>query len=547
MDTTSKASEVLPVAEDSGLFARQATGLVRNVTGVQAIALNLMGGMPALGVAVGVFFGLAGFPNGNFFVAILLTIPLCLAFAYAFGLQAAIMPRSGGDYMIVSRVLSPALGFVSTSLMMVAQLIAIASLALFTTTIALAPALATVGLVAGSDTLVNWGNTVATSRGWQFAIGSATILGLATIVSLGWRWARRAIMGMLIFGLAGLAVAMVIALFTSHGSFVSSFNSFAAPITGDPDTYGGVIATARRAGTTVGGGFSWSETIALVGVMATFGFYSWNTSFMAGEIRDGSTSRTAHRMALGGVLALAIVFVAVAIFFKTWGHDFLAAAFGGGFPAELGPLPGYFFLVSAQLDNTVFAVFMSASFLVVFPVVCGTILLVMPRVIFAWAFDGAFPRAATKVNRYNAPVVATWLMAGASLLTLAWAVFLADSLIQISVYLTLIQLTAMGLVGVSAMVLPWRRPELYRSSASTRTLLGVPLMTIAGMGSVLAVGLVYYLYFKYAYFGLADKGRFFLWLGGTVVVGCLFYQAAKWVRAREGVDLKLVYAEIPPD
>src|ERR1051325_4190867 len=155
MSTTSKTSDVLPVDERSGLFARQATGLVRNVTGVQAIALNLMAGMPALGVAVGVFFGLAGFPSGNFFVAILLTVPLCLAFAYAFGLQGAIMPRSGGDYMIVSRVLSPSLGFLSTTLMMVAQLISIASLALFTTTIALAPALATVGLVSGNETLFN--------------------------------------------------------------------------------------------------------------------------------------------------------------------------------------------------------------------------------------------------------------------------------------------------------------------------------------------------------------------------------------------------------
>jgi len=547
MDPMSKVSEVLPVDEHAGLFARQATGLVRNVTGVQSIALNLMGNMPALGVAVGGCFGLAGFPGGNFYVAILLTIPLTLAFAYTFGLQSAIMPRSGGDYMIVSRVLTPRLGFVSTSLMMLSALMAIASLGLFGTTIALGPALATVGLVSGNHTLVDWGNTVVASKGWQFGLGVATIVILGVVISMGWKQARRAIMGMLGFALAGLFVAMLVALFTSHSGFVSSFNSFAAPITGKADTYGNVIATARKSGVKLGAGFSLGDTVAMMGVIATFGFYSWNTSFIAGEIRAGSTSKTGHRMAIGGVLALGIVLVAVAIFFKTWGHDFLAAAFGGAFPAQLGPSPAYFFLASAQLNNTVFAVFESASFLVVFPVVCATLLLVMPRVIFAWAFDGAFPRVATKVNRYNAPVVATWMVAGGSIVLLAWEVFIAKSLIQIAVYLTLIQLTAMALVGIAAIVLPFRRPELYRGSVSARTVLGVPVMTIAGLVAVSGVALVYYLYFKYTFYGLADRGQFFLWLGGTVLVGCAFYQTAKWVRARQGVDLRLAYAEIPPE
>jgi basic amino acid/polyamine antiporter, APA family len=547
MDTRSKVSEVLPVDERSGLFARQATGLVRNVTGVQSVALNLMGNMPALGVATGVFFGLAGFPGGSFYVAILLTIPLCLAFSYSFGLQSAIMPRSGGDYMIVSRVLTPGLGFVSTSLMMVAQLIAIASLALFTVTLALAPALATVGLVAGNDTLVQWGDTVATSKGWQFGIGAGSILLVGVIVSMGWRYTRKFIMGMLIFALAGLLVAMLVALFTSRSGFVSAFNSFAAPFTGETDTYRNVIAEARKSGVELGGGFSLGDSIAMMGVIATFGFYSWNTAFIAGEVREGSTSKTAHRMALGGILALVTVAVAVAVFFKTWGHDFLAAAFGGAFPAELGPLPAYFFLTSAQVDNTVFAVLMSASFLAVFPVVFATIMTVMPRVIFAWAFDGAFPRAATKVNRYNAPVTATWILAIGAIVVLVWEVFVADSFIQILVYLTLIQLTAMALVGLSAIALPFRRPELYRGSASARTILGVPVMVIAGVGSLLGAGLVYYLYFTYDYYGLANKGEFFLWLGGAILAGCLFYQTAKWVRARQGMDLRLVYSEIPPE
>ena len=40
-------------------------------------------------------------------------------------------------------------------------------------------------------------------------------------------------------------------------------------------------------------------------------------------------------MALGGVIPLIVVAICTAIFFKTFGGDFLRAANGGGLPAEI--------------------------------------------------------------------------------------------------------------------------------------------------------------------------------------------------------------------
>ena len=56
-------------------------------------------------LAAGFFFGFALFPGGNYLVALLLTLPLVLAFAYAFGLLTRLMPRTGGDYILAGRVL----------------------------------------------------------------------------------------------------------------------------------------------------------------------------------------------------------------------------------------------------------------------------------------------------------------------------------------------------------------------------------------------------------------------------------------------------------
>ena len=50
--------------------------------------------------------------------------------------------------------------------------------------------------------------------------------------------------------------------------------------------------------------------------------------------------------------------VFVAIFFHGFGKDFLTAANGGGLPSELGTSAAYFFLSSAFVNNTAFAVFM---------------------------------------------------------------------------------------------------------------------------------------------------------------------------------------------
>lgn len=532
---------------DATLFARNATGLVRSVNGRVAIALNAIAGTPAYGLSVGILFALSGFPNGNFFLGILLSIPLALAFSYAFGLLSAVIPRSGGDYMVVSRILGPQVGVISTCCMALAQLLSIASVVIFMVKLGVAPGLQTIGLVGQSSTLVDWGNTLTTNQGWQFAVATAVTLAVALIASNGWTWLRRFLMWSFGLSLAGLLVSMIVALLTSKDTFVSQFNAFAVHYTGTSDTYHSIIQTATKNGIQTGGGFSLGDSIALIGVTASFSIYAWNTAFVAGEIREGSTVKTGHRMAIGGVLSLVALGACLAIAFNGWGRDFLTAGYSGAWPASLGSLPMYFVLTSFQLNNLLVAVVLSLAFFLVMPNLAGTLIFVMSRVVFAWGFDGLMPRAVTRVNDRNAPIVAIWILTLGTIPFIAWGVFLAQSLIQIAVYITLIQLIAMGLVGLSAIALPYRRPELYRASSSNARILGVPVVVIAGGGAILSTVLVWYLYFAYPFYGLADKGRFFFWVVGTIIVAIAFYYGASWIRSRQGFNLALVYQEIPPE
>src|SRR3954463_16329460 len=90
-------------AAQPDLFVRNATGLVREVKPWQAWAINFITGAPVFVIGIGLFGALSGFPGGSFPLAVILTIPLALSVVYTFGFLTAAIPRSGGDYVLVSR------------------------------------------------------------------------------------------------------------------------------------------------------------------------------------------------------------------------------------------------------------------------------------------------------------------------------------------------------------------------------------------------------------------------------------------------------------
>jgi basic amino acid/polyamine antiporter, APA family len=533
----------------NSLFVRNSTGLVREMSQRDNLILAALTGAPAAFLALTVFFVFTGLPNGNLYVAALLTIPLILAFSYSFGLMTAAIPRSGGDYTIVSRVLTPSLGLVSSFCMMVGGVaLSQAFLGRFAATLAVAPSLQTIGVIAHSPTLFRWGTDVATENGWWFAIGLFVFVIGASAFWGGPHWVRR-VMGLGFFAsTAGLLIATIIAIFTSNHSFINDFNSTTAHATGSSSNYAGVLAAGAKAGVTVSSGFSWSATIAVIGVWATSQVYTYFAAFAGGELRQATSRWTAHRMALGGTFSILLEIFCIYFLIHSWGRPFVTNAFGGGFPAALGSSPAYFTLSAYQVGNTIYAVLICLSFFLVYPMFVSVGFLALTRTLFAYSFDGILPARVSSVSRRtNAPAFAIVVAFVILALFLAWAVFIATNALQVVVYATVIQMVAMMLVGVSAAVFPYRRPELFRASGVTWSVGRVPVVVIAGVASVLAGAFIIWIFFHYPYFGLSDKGKFFAWFGGTALAALIFYFTVRAVKRREGTDLSLVYAEIPPD
>jgi amino acid transporter len=531
----------------SGLFVRNATGLVRGVSQRSSLVINFIPGHPTQALAAGFFFVFALFPGGNYLIGLALTIPLVLAIAYSFGLLTAMIPRSGGDYMIVSRVIHPLAGLVSSFCMTLAGLLSNAYFAVAFITLGLGPGLVSLGLLERSQALINAGTTIQSNNYWKFGIGVAMILLAAVFLTGGWRWSLRIQNTLFWVVTGGLILATLAALFTSHGSFVSSFNSFLKPYTHSATSYQDVLSRAAKAGVNVHPAFSIANSIPIIGFFATFSIYSYWSTFVAGELREASSVKTARNMALAGVLCIAVVAVFATIYFHTFGTPFMIAANGGGMPSQVSTAPTYFFLMSGAVGNLLFAILVIFSYILFWPLICYISLLQPTRMIFAYAFDGILPEKVTNVNRLGAPWVAIIIGWVLSALTLLWAINSA-SFFQIITYATLIQLIAMGLVSVCGIIVPWRRPELYRASTTQRRILGVPAVVVAGIGGVLTAVFVWVLFFYFkSQFGFSDPGKFFGFAGATVGLAVIYYFAARVIRARQGVRIDLAYAEIPPE
>jgi amino acid transporter len=532
---------------EAGMFVRNATGLVREVKPWQAMAINFITGAPPFVIGIGLFGALSGFPGGNFLLAALLTIPLALSVVYAFGFMTAAIPRSGGDYVIVSRTLHPALGTISASCISLSSFLSIAFEGIAFVTLAVVPGLIVVGLVGGHQKLVNWGHTVASSHNWQFGIGCIGIIVAGLAVGAGWTWAKRFMFTLLGFSLLGLVVATLIAWIAGKGTFIHHFNTFAQPYTHNPDTYHATIAAAQKNGVNVHPGFSFVKTIPVIAVIAGISIYAYWSTFFAGELRQGNSMKTANRMGAASVAILVSVIVFVAIFFHSFGKDFLTAANGGGLPSELGTSAAYFFLSAAFVKNTAFAIFIVLTFVLFWPVIIAETMLQPPRTLFAWSFDGIAPKAVAKVTRRGVPLLATAITIAGAIAAYAWAVYVAKNFFQVIVYATLAQLITHVLIGTSAISFPYRRRALYQASVSNREFAGIPVVVFAGIGAILTTVFLYWAFFHYPFFGLQAKQNIIYWVGGAVVFGLLWYLGARVLRRQEGIDIDRVYAEIPPE
>ncbi len=549
---------------ESALFLRKATGLVRSWSMFDAFiyaffSINLV----TLGFYI---ISQMFFLEGGLLPTLLISAGVLLAEVVVYAGLIAVMPRAGGDYVWQSRILHPGVGFV----------LAICGwwfiLWLWTPLyadmlrhIVFVPLLAVLGM---RDAAL-WFAESATA--W-FVACVLTLAFATVVIALGMKTYARVQRICFWVGNAGLLMVVLLLLLGDQASFQAGLEANATRLFGAP---AGVYAATLAAGETAGavqalwGGSLGAIFLAMPYIVFFNLWPNWGAT-LYGEVKgadDFKKNFWGMGLALLATTSLAVLlYLAIA---KTIGWEFYTRANGAYWsyrwglsetapPLRVWPYPALLasFLTTNPALQFAIVLAMSAWFFGW----AGTMFLSSTRVIFAAAFDRLLPEVVTTVDpRTRTPIWALGLMVGPGLVVsglYSWNVLGFQSLTLASTLV--IAVTYLGST-ISAIVLPYTKKDLYDASPIAKyKVAGIPLITVAGsiFGTFLLFLLYQWLFDPNVLYGLVwrldEQGDrvinitsvvFMLMLYGLAVA--IYVGARLYRRSKQGLDLSMVYKEIP--
>jgi amino acid transporter len=542
--------EVTPEPSAGRLFVRRSTGLVREASALDATIFNAVFSAPVgATLAIGVLWSLSAFPGADpvwaTIIAVVLNVPILIMMA----LLASSMPRTGGDYVWVSRILSPPLAMISNFAAALSAMIGATFWARFFPVFALGPILVGLGVFFDNTTLIDWGTKFQTDNLWIFLGGAAMIVLMTLILVAGVKTTFRWQNTFWIIATLGTFIAFIAFLIGDTAGFTSNFNSVNAEFGGG--TAADVVAGAGTAGVAPDLG-NFDATLPTVFAIMVFMMWNWWSVYLSGELKSAADRGRQLRVMFGGLLWDGIfIALGLILFFKVIPYD-LAAALNTGTDAYAIPSgPWYHFLASLVQNIPVLAVIILGSFLFwSLPAMVGNTFMPI-RSVFAWAFDRLLPEKLAEVNeRTHSPVPAILLVMFLVTSMLAWSVLSTDFFTWLALGVEA-GVVCVVIVGVAAILFPSRRPDLYQASPANVRFAGIPVLYIVAPLAILVMLFLVYLTVTYPALALAgDPDN--LWqipafMGMIVVVGLVLYYGAKMVRRSQGVDVDLVYRELPPE
>jgi basic amino acid/polyamine antiporter, APA family len=530
-----------------GLFTRQSSGLVRELGVPAAIAISLAS-VAVVNTFINFNAGLTAFNMADMTLPLLLGAGIWLVamFAYKYLLEA--IPRAGGEYVYVSRIISPALGAVFGIGICIAFTYILAANANFTAQYF--PFLLTsLGAAFGSSSISNAASQVTS----QTAIATISVVMLLVVGAASWVSLRRlaqVILALVIVQLVAFLVLGWLLITHSHNDFVTAFGAFS----GHATAYNDILAAAKKDNIPLGVSLTASLTVVPFMVLNYNGvLYSY---YVGGELKR--PGRTYIYASVVSILLLIVVWVGVwLLMLNTVGLDFMqsqaklgatdSAAYGAitSLQSSAGGL-GYGLVLSGDpVSKILIGIAVPSAELAV----DLAFVAVITRVLFALAFDRLLPIGLAKVSERgavptNAIIVA--VIGGIIFALLAAFLNLANIVANLALFVALIILAG----GVAATALPFRRPDLILKPGAKELprVAGIPVPALWGAAtSVLALIVIILIIAHPEVFGaftVSSVVTLVLVLGAGPVI----YLIARQMRLQQSsIDLRLAMRELPPE
>jgi amino acid transporter len=526
---------------------REATGLVRVLGPLDVLMLSFV--LPAV-IYIGHYLPIAAglYPGMDFFqgsIFILAFIPLSAIYI----LFSVAMPRSGGEYVYVSRTVSPGWGFFAAYALLVGGPIASSvSIAEPAITYGLGHMFAVWGIETGSKSSFNLGVALTMHAGIPGFIVMAVFWILCfAIAGLGMRVIRQIVWVTALSQWIALAVYVAVVSTTN----LSTISANMASMTGV--TYQQVISTAQSVGWSPGL-YSLQATVYAGFTYVALVVFGWTfVANVAGEVKHRSMARS---MFLGQIGSLILFTIFCMIFsgvtYLGYTRDFVNAL---GFLADSGKdvttfgVPfGLSYGFAFATTNPWLAIVPSIGYFLASIGITVTMVAAGTRTLFAFSFDGILPAAMAKIDSRGSPWVATIVLLVPSLIFLVVGQF--TSWLSLFAFLIVFWFMAYFVVSLAAIAFPFKRKDLFEKSPplTQKKIFGVPLLTLVGIFT--AAECVYAIW---AIISPTLSGGFLAFeplitstavplIAGWIIYGFFYY----YYRSSRA-DFELRFKEIPPE
>jgi APA family basic amino acid/polyamine antiporter len=528
-------------SSDATPFVRQSSGLVKSGTPYRMFLMNAAYNGLGTYMAFFYFYSAGAFPRGNLVLGVVIVAILQIVFNGAYALLAIAYPRSGGEYVYLSRIVHPAVGFAVSVGAAIAQTFWVAVGGYWVCTLVLAPALTAYGGVTGHPGAIDAGKWFAVSNHAWLVSAIAIVLSALLV----WRGLRVYFRFQSInwwIGWICFAVFLVVLGTSSHQDFINGVNRYGENTSGIHNAYQTVLNAAQKGGMPTS--FSLWQTLGITAVFTAVAA----TAYVGGEVRK--PRRTQLIAMVGGSGSFAIISVLVAILLaKTVSTDWNRAASWLAmndphhYPFAVNPV--YMWYADLLTTHPTVVIIMTVGFVIWSYFWIPICMLWATRMVFAWSFDRLVPAKAAAVSeKTGSPTVAVVAVA-----------VIAEFLLWLYARGTIVYLAPIVLygivwafVGIAAVLFPFMRRsrDTFEKSDVRWRIGGIPVVAILGL-----LGFVYWtisLYFAFTTDLLGANTPKMLWFTGLCfAVPFVFFFVARWYRSRQGVDIDLAFAELPPD
>jgi len=523
-------------------FSRKATGLVREAGPRDTLVYNLFFGNPWLALVYVFLFAVPALPGANLIWSTFMCLALVIPFLLVYAFLSAAIPRSGGEYTYISRILHPVIAVMANLNITFFGIIFVGIAGGWFARWGVAQFVRILAVNTNNLGLLGFASWLDSQWG-QFIAGTLLIIFFTSVFIRGMDTYLNVQRVAFTFGAIGLVVGAIVLLFSDHASFISGFNHYASVLTGKPDTVSQITSGAAKAGYSPAPSNFADSFRAVDWIFLALG-YCYASTYIGGEIK-----RPARSQLIGMLGAAAVITVVMVTYFLLIAHvvgmDFMGAL-GTVKPGAVGlpDTPTFVELIAAISTNPLVWAVIGFCFIFWTFTTLPVNILTATRNLLAWSLDGLAPKRLADVSdRFHSPVISLIFVGALGIFWLWVYIFTTYTSVILLIFANVLTYLT---TAVAAALLPYRQPELFEASPVNWRWSGIPVVTIVGVLATITMATMLVIIFYDPTQGFSFSSPNNLIFNLVVFFGgAVYFYVAYLIRKAQGVDLNLAFREIP--